>query len=95
MAKSSKSVSQKRSALSRLNDPMHSFAELPILCDAPTRRKLTPDQMAALHVFKHEVLAAGFRVYEKIPPKLAGPIIASQLGNLMDTLNRGTKGSSK
>ncbi len=37
---------------------------------------LSEEDLATLHVFKHEVLTAGFRVYEKISVKTAAPLIA-------------------
>jgi hypothetical protein len=49
--------------------PLQTLAQQHELCDAPLVQDLTPEQIAALHAFKHEVLAAGFHVYEKISKK--------------------------
>lgn len=55
--------------------PLNAISNL--FCLQPVVTELPPEQLAALHVFKHEVLASGYRVYEKIDEKTAGPIIAN------------------
>ena len=40
-----------------------------IVCYAPEVKDLTAEQLAALHVFRHEFLAAGYRLYEKSPSR--------------------------
>jgi|HubBroStandDraft_5_1064220.scaffolds.fasta_scaffold748945_1 hypothetical protein len=64
--------------------PLQTLAQMHQLCDAHLVKDLTPDQIAALHAFKHEVLAAGFHLYEKISVKNAAPIIWALLKKLED-----------
>jgi hypothetical protein len=52
----------------------HSIAG--VFCMAPDIKGLTQDQMNALHVFKHEVLAGCFRLYAVVPPDRADKILA-------------------
>lgn len=69
----------------REGDPFYQLSVAP-LCDRPTRRQFSPDQLAALHAFKHEVLAAGYRLYEKVPPDVIGPVITAYLKQLVNEL---------
>jgi hypothetical protein len=48
-------------------------------CDAPDVADFTPEQQAALHVFKHELLAAGYRLYQSVPASMAGPLLGKFL----------------
>ena len=50
-------------------------AERRILCAPATIRGLTAEQQSDLHLFKHELLAAVHRLYQRVPPNLADPII--------------------
>jgi hypothetical protein len=54
-------------------EPMHKIAITD--CDYPKIEPLTKEQRTALHVFKHELLAAGFRLYQEVPVKQAAPIL--------------------
>ncbi|HMA71575.1 MAG TPA: hypothetical protein VKP67_08820 [Xanthobacteraceae bacterium] len=62
----------------RSAEPMHKIATTD--CDYPKIEGLTKEQRAALHVFKHELLAAGFRLYQEVPVKLAAPILIDMFG---------------
>jgi hypothetical protein len=50
-----------------------------IACDYPKVKHLTPENLASLHAFKHEVVAAGYRLYQKLPRELAAPFLQSQV----------------
>jgi hypothetical protein len=60
-----------------------------LLCQSPDIGKLNPVQLAALHVFKHEFLAAGYRLYEVIPREKANPILVKFLKRVADELMNG------
>lgn len=49
--------------------------EKELLCPAPEVDDLTAEELAALHVFKHEVLSAGYRLYLHVPQECADPIL--------------------
>jgi hypothetical protein len=61
------------------DDPMTKLA-LHIFCDLPDVKDLTPEQRCALHEFFHEVLAAGYRLYQVVPAAKARPIIKKKFG---------------
>lgn len=46
-----------------------------ILCAPAQTGGLTPEHLIALHAFKHEILAAAYRLYKEVPPHLADPIL--------------------
>ncbi len=46
-----------------------------VMCSYPDLKDLTPEQIAALHVFKHKLLAALHRLYMNVPANLCDPII--------------------
>lgn len=46
-----------------------------IKCSAPEVEKLNTEQLAALHLFKHEVLGATYRLYLVVPQQMADPIL--------------------
>jgi hypothetical protein len=48
-------------------------------CDGPEVGDLSPEQQAALHVFQHEVLAAYYRVCEKVPAAAVNRVISGRL----------------
>ena len=54
-----------------------------ILC-APAPTNLTPNQTYALHEFFHEVAAAGFKLYQTVPPDVALPIIKDKFTAMLD-----------
>lgn len=53
---------------------------LNIFCDLPDVKDLTPEQRFAMHEFFHVVLAAGYRLYQVVPPDKAQPIIQKKFG---------------
>ncbi len=67
-------------------DPLHAVSIM--FCAEPPAANMTPEQLAALHVFKHEFLAAGYRLYERISPKLARPILSKLLTQVSQQLLR-------
>ena len=69
----------KSTAKPRANDPVHNMA-FHIFCDMPELEGLTPEQICALHEFSHTVMAAGYKLYQVVPQKIAGPIIKKKLG---------------
>jgi hypothetical protein len=54
-------------------EPMHVLAAK-IKCEAPPDG-LTEQQLFALHEFFHEVLAAGYKLYQKVPRETAAKVI--------------------
>lgn len=50
-----------------------------MLCANPTVSHMEPEHIAAMHVFKHEVMAAFHRVYLTVPSKFADPLIGDFL----------------
>jgi hypothetical protein len=57
---------------------------LHIFCDFPDVKDLTSEQKCALHEFFHVVLAAGYRLYQVVPPEKANPIIQKKFGLVLD-----------
>ena len=57
-----------------------------ILCMGPVVDGLTPEQLAALHVMKHEVMASIHRVYMHIPAKVADEIFGGFVGRLSEDM---------
>ena len=57
-----------------------------ILCMDPVVRDLTPEQLAALHVMKHEVLTSIHRVYMHIPAEIADKLFGGFIGRLSDEM---------
>jgi len=53
-----------------------------MLCADPVINEMDVKQIAAMHVFKHDVLAAFHRVYQTVPPKFADHLI----GRFIDAL---------
>lgn len=56
---------------------------LDIFCDYPDIKDLTIEQRCALHEFFHAVLAAGYKLYQVVPPKKAAPIIKKKFGLIL------------
>lgn len=50
-------------------------ADKKILCAPAQTSALTQEHLIALHVFKHEMLAAAYRLYLLVPPNLADPVL--------------------
>ena len=46
-----------------------------VQCAAPDVQGLAPEQIQALHVFKHEVLVSLHRLYMVVPPDIADPLV--------------------
>ncbi|MDP4540963.1 hypothetical protein Q9K01_15145 [Qipengyuania sp. DY56-A-20] len=57
-----------------------------ILCMDPVVEELTPEQLAALHVMKHEVLASIHGVYLHIPAEIADKLLGGFLGRLSEEM---------
>jgi hypothetical protein len=62
------------------HDVLHIAAQ--ILCQDPGIGKLTPQQLTAFHIFKHQFLAAGYELYERVSPDIAHPILVAFLKQL-------------
>jgi hypothetical protein len=64
------------------NEPRDSMGvlSLNIRCNDPDVKDLSPEQQCALHEFFHVVLAAGYKLYQTVPPKKADPIIQQKFG---------------
>ena len=61
-------------------DVLHIAAQM--ICQEPPIDKLTPQQLTALHIFKHQFLTAGYELYERVSPSVAHPILVVFLKNL-------------
>ncbi len=66
-------------------DPVGVMSVMPF-CAAPDVENFTPEQQAAVHVFKHEVLAAGYRLYETVPASMAAPLLTKLLKTIVAKL---------
>jgi hypothetical protein len=53
---------------------------LNLFCMEPDVKDLLPEQQCALHEFFHVVLAAGYKLYQTVPPKYADPILEKKFG---------------
>lgn len=62
-----------------------------IICMDPVIKDLSPEQLAALHVMKHEVLASLHRLHMSVPAKIADPLIRKCLARLADDFNQGSE----
>ena len=45
---------------------------------------LSPRELAALHAFKHEVAAAGFRLYQQVSPEHADAVVRHFVGAMLE-----------
>lgn len=61
-----------------------------LLCMDPIIKELSPEQLAALHVMKHEVLAAMHRVYTSVPAEAADKLLESFIQRLPEELGLGS-----
>lgn len=59
-----------------------------VTCTYPDIKDLTPEQVNALHVFKHKVLASLHRLYMSVPAELCDPVI----DKFLEDLARGSEG---
>ena len=57
-----------------------------ILCMDPVVNDLTPEQLAALHVMKHEILSAIHRVYMHIPSEAADTLFSGFVNRLPEAM---------
>lgn len=55
-----------------------------MMCGDPDIKGLTEAQLNALHLCKHEMLAAMCRLYTKIKPEVADALIKKYLGKVID-----------
>jgi hypothetical protein len=53
-------------------------------CPAPLVKDLTDSELAALHAFKHEVAAAGFRLYQHISAAKADGVVRHFVKSLLE-----------
>lgn len=53
-----------------------------VKCMEPDVRGLTPEQLSALHVCKHEIAASIYRLYLMLPQDKADPILEKYFANL-------------
>ena len=65
------------------SDPLKRLALQPF-CDAPDVDTLTVEQQLALHEFFHGVLAAGYKLYQVVPARLAATVIRKKFGMMID-----------
>ena len=56
---------------------------LHMFCDSTTVADLTPVQQAALHRFRHKILAAGYSLYEKVPREKADRVVKKILQEIL------------
>jgi hypothetical protein len=56
-------------------DLIHKVAGMPP-CPGGIAKNYTQKELAALHAFKHEFVAAGFRLYQEVPPEKAHAALA-------------------
>lgn len=54
-------------------------------CPGKMVEHLNAEQLAALHAFKHEVAAAGFRLYKDVSPKDADAVVRHFLSGVLET----------
>jgi hypothetical protein len=64
---------------------------LNIFCDPPPDG-LTVEQLYALHEFFHEVLAAGYKLYQVVPADKAATVIKQKFGQMAGALPPPDKG---
>lgn len=69
-------------------DPLRILTVNPF-CDLPDVKDLSTEQQCALHEFFHSVLAAGYRLYQVVPPDKAAVIIKKKFGLVLDEPKRG------
>lgn len=50
-----------------------------MLCDHSKIKDLTPEQVAAMYCFIHEVLASLYRLHEKVPEEVINEIISGKI----------------
>lgn len=72
-----------------VGDPLAKLA-LNIFCNPPDVEDLSAQQKCALHEFFHEVLAAGYRLYQIVPPKKAAEIMRKKFTIMLDVHDAGT-----
>jgi hypothetical protein len=55
-------------------------------CDPTNVSDLTPEQQAALHRFRHKILASGYSLYEKVPRDKADRVVKGILKDILDAI---------
>ena len=55
-------------------------------CDEPLVEDLSPEQIDAVHEFFHVLLAAGYKLYQSVPPNYADAIIKAKFGIVLPPL---------
>jgi hypothetical protein len=61
----------------RQRNVMHKLS-MNLRCDDPLVADLSPEQIDAVHEFFHTLLAAGYKLYQLVPPYYADPIIEAK-----------------
>jgi hypothetical protein len=63
-------------------DPLNRLS-VNIFCEIPDVKDLTLEQKFALHEFFHNVLAAGYKLYQIVPAELAAAVIRKKFGHMI------------
>jgi hypothetical protein len=71
-------MAQTRRGLVGVSDPIDRLAIKPF-CEEPPPH-ITIEQRLAIHEFLHTVIAAGYKLYQIVPPELAAPILREKFG---------------
>jgi hypothetical protein len=67
-----------------VSDPLHKLARN-LFCEEPPDQ-LSVEQLCALHEFFHEVLAAGYRLYQVVPAAKAAAVMKTKFGMMFEAL---------
>jgi hypothetical protein len=73
----------------KAHDPLRLLSENVFCADPPDG--LTTEQLCALHEFFHDVLAAGYRLYQKVPADKAALVIQEKFGDMAGALPKKPK----
>jgi hypothetical protein len=65
-------------------DPMRLLSQNIYCADPPA--ELGTAQLCALHEFFHEVLAAGYKLYQKVPPDTAAKVVREKFTLMVGAL---------
>jgi hypothetical protein len=63
-----------------------SYSAAKMRCQGPDVKDLSPEELAALHVLKHEMLASLYRLYTTMSEEVAEPIVKSFLISLINDM---------
>ncbi len=61
-------------------------AERKIFCAKPEFKNLTAEELSDLHLFKHELLAAVYRLYQRVTPSRADPVLMKYFSMPVDKI---------